>query len=178
MSLLTFPTLLIYGLLYGGPALRKLGEPFSWRTHLLRGTVKRCFSVAHHLGGVGNLWVSDFSSLWILSPTCKVSYINKLVCVAFTGKKVRWKRRCKYAFCELLLLGENERNETKISQTLVREGICRRSVSLFLWFMGVFWWWVSNKKKWCYDFWSRERACLLVLRGASVHFSETLPEKV
>ena len=35
---------------------------------------------------------------------------------------------------------------TKISRTLVREGICRRSESLFLWFMGVFWWWVSNKK--------------------------------
>jgi hypothetical protein len=81
------------------------------------------------------------------SPTCKVSYTSKNWCVLlFAGENV-WKRRWKCAVCELLLLNfRGEKGVTKISRTLVREGICRRSESLFLWFMGVFWWWVSNKK--------------------------------
>jgi len=81
------------------------------------------------------------------SPTYKVSYTSKNWCVLLLrgemcGKEDESAQFASY-FCSISGGGKGV---TKISRTLVREGICRRSESLFLWFMGVFWWWVSNKK--------------------------------
>ena len=45
-----------------------------------------------------------------------------------------------------------EKGVTKISRTLVREGICRRSESLFSLIYGCVLVVGFKQKKWCYDF--------------------------
>ena len=133
MSLLLFLPLLIYELLYNGPAFVRLGEPFSWLTHLNGGTAERCFSVAHHRGGVGNLRVSDFFPVCgsrqhikcrILVKTGVFCFCGEIECVE---KKMK-VRSLRVTFAQFA----GRKGVTKISRTLVREGICRRSESLFL----------------------------------------------
>ena len=132
MSRLTFPTLLIYGLLYGGPALWKLGEPFSWCTHLLLGYRQTLL-----FRRTSPRWCGELAGKRLF-PVCgshqhvKYRILVKTGVFCFCGEMHVWKRRRKCAVCELLLLCLWGENVTKISRTLVREGICRRSESLFL----------------------------------------------
>jgi len=145
-AFLLFLPLLIYELLYNGPAFVRLGEPFSWLTHLNGG---HRWTLLFRRTSPG--WCGELAGKRLF-PVCgshqhiKCHILVKTGVFCFCGKENVWKRRRKCAVCELLLLNFRGKGVTKISRTLVREGICRRSESLFLWFMGVFWWWVSNKK--------------------------------
>ncbi len=109
------------------------------------GTVEHCFSVAHHLGGVGNLRVSDFFQFVGSLPTCKVSYINKLVCVAFAGSGENWaEKKMKVRVCVLLLLkrGRKKRMRSKfLKHSFVREFaiiVCHSFSDLWVCFGGGF----------------------------------------
>ena len=122
MSRLTFPTVLIYGLLYGSPALWKLGEPFSWLTHLLLGyrltLLFRCSSPRR----CGELAGKRLFPVCGFLPTCKVSYINKLKCFCFVGK--RKEKKMKVCLCKVLLLrgGLKKRMRPKfLEHSFVRE---------------------------------------------------------
>jgi hypothetical protein len=131
MSLLTFPTLLIYGLLYGGPALWKLGEPFSWCTHLLLGYRQTLLFRRTSPGWCGELVGKRLiSSLWVHRLHVKFHILISWCALLLREKRLSRKENesvhLRVTFCS------KEKNETKISRTLVREGICRRSVSLFL----------------------------------------------
>ena len=146
MSLLTFPTLLIYGLfLYGSPALWKLGEPFSWCTHLpflgLRHTLlfrRTSPRWCGELAGKRLFPVCGFS------PTCKVSYISKLLCCFFAlwGKKKKGKEDESVHFAKYLLLREGKKMRPKfLEQSLVREFavvVCLSFSDLWVCFGGGF----------------------------------------
>ena len=92
MSCLTFPTLLIYGLLYGGLALWKLGEPFSWRTHLLLGyhltllfrrtSPRRCGELAGK---------RPISSLWVRRLHIKCHILISWCALLLRGKRLSGK---------------------------------------------------------------------------------------
>ncbi len=63
-----------------------------------------------------------------------MSYISKLVCFAFAGGKKMSGKEDESAlfasyFCSIY---EAKESVTKISRTLIHEGICRHSESLFL----------------------------------------------
>ncbi len=63
-----------------------------------------------------------------------MSYISKLVCFAFAGKKKmsgKEDESTQFASYFCSVCGAKE-SVTKISRILVHEGICRRSESLFL----------------------------------------------
>ncbi len=77
-----FLPLLIYRLLYGGPALRKLGKPFSWLIHLLLGYRHTLLFRCTWPKWCGELAGKRLFPVCGLSPTYKASYIKKrLVCV-------------------------------------------------------------------------------------------------
>ena len=165
--------------MYGGVAMRKLGKPFSWLTRLLlehRYTLLFCRTSPKWCGELAGKRLFPVCGL---SPTYKASYIKKrLVFFAFAlwvwGEK---RKGDKSVPVHVHFALKRKMWDQNFSNTR-SWGICCRSMSLFLWFTGVFWRWVSKQKKWCYNFGSRERVRLQFLRGASCHFSETLPEKV
>ncbi len=51
------------------------------------GTVKHCFSVAHHLGGVGNLRVSDFFQFVVSCLHVKCGILITWCVFCFAGSK-------------------------------------------------------------------------------------------
>ncbi len=125
--------------------LQKLGEPFSWLTHLLWGTVTRCFSVAHHLSGMGNLRVSDFFQFVGCHLHIKLCILRKDLCMSFCFAGVgKNGKENKSMHVRVTLLRRDVRPKF-LKHTFMRE-FCCGSVSLFLWFTGVFWWWVSKQK--------------------------------
>ena len=98
------------------------------------GTAERCFSVAHHRGGVGNLRVSDFFPVYGSHQHIKCRILVKTGVFCFCGEKECVEKKMKVRSLRVLLLLNlrGKKSVTKISRTLVREGICRRSESLFL----------------------------------------------
>ena len=177
-AFLLFQPLLIYELLLNGPAFVRLGEPFSWLTHLNGG---HRWTLLFRRTSPG--WCGELAGKRLF-PVCgshqhiKCHILVKTGVFCFCGKENVWKRRRK---CAVLRVTFAQFPGKKVwpkflEHSFVREFAVVVSLSfsdLWVCFGGGF-----QTKKWCYDFSSRERARLLFLRGASVHFSETLPEKV
>ncbi len=61
-----------------------------------------------------------------------MSYISKLVCFAFAGKRECVEKKMKVRSLRVTFAQFAGENVTEISRTLVHEGICCRSESLFL----------------------------------------------
>ncbi len=96
--------------------------------------------------------VSDFFQFVGLSPTYRVSYINKLVCFAFVGKrKMSGKEdesvRVRVTFARK---GKKRMRPKFLEHSFVREFaivVCLSFSDLWVCFGGGF-----QTKKWCYDF--------------------------
>ena len=96
------------------------------------GTAEHCFSVAHHRGGVGNLRVSDFFPDCGSHQHVKCRILVKTGVFCFCGGKCVEKKMKVRSLRVTFAQFSGKKNVTKISRTLVREGVCRRSESLFL----------------------------------------------
>jgi hypothetical protein len=153
MSLLTFPTLLIYGLLYGGPVLQKLGEPFSWSTHLLLGYRQTLLFHRTSPGWCGELAGKRLtSSLWVCRLHVKCRILISWCALLLRGKRLSGKEdesvRVRITFAQE---GEEKKMRPKfLEHSFVREFavvVCLSFSDLWVCFGGGF-----RTKKWCYDF--------------------------
>ena len=81
---------------------------------------------------MGNLRVSDFFPVCGSHQHVKCRILVKTGVFCFYGEKECVEKKMKVRSLGVTFAQFGEKGVTKISRTLVREGICRRSESLFL----------------------------------------------
>ena len=81
---------------------------------------------------MGNLRVSDFFPVCGSHQHVKCRILVKTGVFCFCGERMCGKEDESAQFASYFCSISGEKGVTKISRTLVREGICRRSESLFL----------------------------------------------
>ena len=98
------------------------------------GTAEHCFSVAHHRGWCGELAGKRLFPVCGSHQYIKCRILVKTGVFCFAGEKecVEKKMKVRSLRVTFAQFSGRKKGVTKISRTLVREGICRRSESLFL----------------------------------------------